>query len=77
MTKKFATLLVAAFLAISATGCSVLTEGEAFWEVYAGVRHKQKGDKQAKVALESTVVTRVVDWLTDGEPTDGEVTEAE
>lgn len=72
MTKKFATLLLTACLAVGTIGCAVTTAGEASWEMYGGVRTRQHSDEPAKVNIQSSVVDKIVDSLTDGEVSDDE-----
>lgn len=65
MLKSFVTLLLILCLLLPA-GCSLITGGEAEWELCVGVRTKQISDKPAIVSVESTIVTRIVNSFTDG-----------
>lgn len=68
MTKILAILL----LTVCLTGCTIKTAGHASWEVYGGVRTRQHGDKPAKISIQSSVVDKIVDALTDGEVAEDE-----
>ncbi|RLC88977.1 MAG: hypothetical protein DRJ03_00005 [Chloroflexi bacterium] len=72
MTKRLATLLLTVCLAVGATGCAFTTTGEASWEVYGGIRTRQLSEEPAKVEIESSVVDKIVESLTDGEVTEAE-----
>jgi len=72
MTKRFATLMLAVCLAVGTIGCSIGTQGEASWELYAGFRTKQHSEEPAKIVIESSVVDKIVESLTDGEVSEAE-----
>lgn len=72
MRKSFVTLLIAACLFIGITGCGISTQGEANWELYGGFRTKQHSEEPAEIIVESSVVDKIVDSLTDGEVTEAE-----
>jgi len=73
MRKSFATLLLAVCLmVIPISGCAVGTHGEASWELYAGFRTGQHSEEPAKITVDSSVVDKIVDSLTDGEVTEAE-----
>lgn len=63
-------LLAACLLFVGTTGCSVTTEGKGEWEVYAGVRTRQIGDKPASVSIKSSVVDKIVNSILDDEVTE-------
>lgn len=71
MTKKFATLLLAICLVVW-SGCAVTTTGEASWELYGGFRTRQYSEKPAKAELQSSVIDKIINSLTDGEVTEEE-----
>ncbi len=68
VSKLFAVCL----LLIGITGCTASTSGESTWEVYGGFRARQIGETPASVSVQSTVVDKIVDSLTDGEVTEEE-----
>lgn len=72
MNKKYVGLFFSACLLIGTVGCAAITSGSGSWEIYGGVRTKQDGDKPAKIEIQSSVVDKIVDSLTDGEVTDAE-----
>ncbi|KKN91215.1 hypothetical protein LCGC14_0220830 [marine sediment metagenome] len=72
MTKKFVTLTLGAFMMIGIMGCTITTAGEASWEMYGGFRTRQHSDIPAKVTIQSSVVDKIVDSLTDGEVSEEE-----
>lgn len=72
MKKKLALLFMAVCLTVGNLGCSIGTTGEASWEAYVGVRSKQISDAPAKVEIESTVVDKVVDFVTKKNKTSAE-----
>lgn len=72
MKKNLFILSIAIYLLIGVLGCNISTTGKGGWEIYTGVRVYQEGDKPANVKIESTVVDKVIDSLTDGEVSDEE-----
>lgn len=67
MRKSFATLLFAACLLVGTTGCAFMTTGGATWEIYSGVRTQQTSEEPSKVEIQSSVVDKVVESLTETE----------
>ena len=65
-------IIWAVILSLGLTGCAVLTEGESSFEIYCGIRAKQHNEQPAKVAVESSVVDKIIDSLTDGKVSDAE-----
>jgi cytochrome b561 len=73
MYKSFAILLLSVcMIIIPISGCAVSTQGDASWELYAGFRTKQHSEEPAKITVESSVVDKIVDSLTDGEVSEAE-----
>lgn len=72
MRKNFVTLLLATFLLFGTTGCAFTTQGDGSWEIYAGIKTKQHSEQPAKVTIESSVVDKIVDSLTDGKVSETE-----
>lgn len=72
MAKRFVTLLLAICLAVGTTGCTVTTAGEGSWELYGGFRTRQHGEKPVKITVQSSVIDKIIDPLTDGEVTEAE-----
>jgi len=67
MKKYLITLLLAACLSLGTAGCVVTTTGEASWEAYIGIRTRQHSEEPSKVEIQSSVVDKIADSLTDGE----------
>jgi len=61
------TLLLTACLFVGTTGCALTTTGEGSWEIYFGVRSKQHSAQPVKVELQSDIVDKITDFLTDYE----------
>lgn len=72
MRKSFVTLMLVAGLLVGAFGCAVVTKGNSSWEVFCGVRTEQISEETASVSVESEVLERLIDNLTDGEATEAE-----
>lgn len=72
MRNSFVALMLVACLFVGNTGCAFVTKGDASWEVYGGVRTTQNSDEPASVGIESPVLERLIDNLTDGEVTEAE-----
>lgn len=72
MRKSFVALMLVVGLLVGTSGCAVITKGNASWEVFFGVRHGQVGEEPASVGVESPVLERLIDNLTDGEVTEAE-----
>lgn len=72
MTTKVKTLMLTACLLLGTSGCAAITTGEASWEVFAGCRTKQHSEEGAEVRIESSVVEKIVDSMTDKEITEAE-----
>ncbi len=66
MIRKISALLLIACFAVGTIGCTVGTIGGADWEIYHGFRTKQTSEVPSVVSVESSVVDKVVDSLTDG-----------
>ncbi|KKN99027.1 hypothetical protein LCGC14_0142720 [marine sediment metagenome] len=60
MSKRITRLLLVAGFLFCVTGCSIVTNGEASWEVFMGARHKQIGEKPASVGIQSKVIEDVI-----------------
>lgn len=72
MKKNIVALLLIACLSVGTMGCAFPTTGEAVWEVYGGVRTRQLSEEPAKVEIQSSVVDKIIDLLTDGKVSDAE-----
>lgn len=72
MLKSFVTLMLVVGLLVGTSGCAVFTEGSGNWEAYCGVRTEQTSDESVSVGIESPVIERLIDNLTDGEATEAE-----
>ena len=72
MRNSFVALMLVVCLFVGNTGCALVTKGDASWEVYCGVRTTQNSDEPASVGIESDVLERLIDNLTDGEATEAE-----
>lgn len=72
MKKKIVTFLFAICLAVGLIGCTLSTTGSASWEVYTGIRHQQISEEPAKVAIESSIVDKIVDLFTKPDQTEDE-----
>ena len=72
MKNSFVALMLVAGLFIGTSGCHVITKGNSSWEVYGGVRTEQISEEPASVGIESPVLERLIDNLTDGEATEAE-----
>lgn len=72
MRKSFVALMLVACLFVGNTGCALVTKGDASWEAYCGVRTTQNSDEAASIGVESPVLERMIDNLTDGETTEAE-----
>lgn len=72
MRKSFVLLTLVVGLLVGISGCAVVTNGSASWEVFYGVRHTQGSEEPASVGIESEVLERLIDNLTDGEVTEAE-----
>lgn len=72
MKKSLIVLIIVAGLFVGSAGCAIQTNGEASWEAYFGVRTKQHSDEPAQVKVESSVVDKIVDSLTDGKVSEAE-----
>lgn len=57
-------IMITSFLALVLSGCAIGTQGEASWELTLGFHTKQISDKPAKISVESTEVSKVVDFFT-------------
>ena len=72
MRNSFVSLMLVACLFVGNTGCAVVTKGDSAWEAYCGVRTKQNSEEPGSVGVESAVLERLIDNLTDGEVTEAE-----
>lgn len=72
MRNSFVALMLVACLFVGSTGCAVVTKGDSTWEVFCGIRTKQNSEEPASVGVESAVLERLIDNLTDGEATEAE-----
>jgi len=71
MCKSIGTALLATIFLFSA-GCAIKTGGKSTWTIFCGISTEQQSEEQASVSVESTVVDKIVDSLTDGEISDAE-----
>ncbi len=72
MRKTLTTLVLALCLFTTAPGCALVTKGDAQWEAYCGIRTKQTSEEAGSVGIESAVLEKLIESLTDGEVTDAE-----
>ena len=72
MRKSFVALMLVVGLLVGTSGCAVVTKGSGTWEAYCGVRTEKTSEEPASVGIESPVLERMIDNLTDGETTEAE-----
>lgn len=72
MRKNIVAWLMAVCLLVGTSGCHVVTKGSGTWEAYCGVRTEKTSEEPASVGVESPVIERLIDNLTDGETTEAE-----
>lgn len=72
MRRSLVLLTLVVGLLVGSTGCAIVTKGSGSWEVFYGVRSAQNSDEPASVGVESDVLERLIDNLTDGEVTEAE-----
>jgi hypothetical protein len=65
-------LVVSLFVMFISFGCAIKTTGKGSWEIYYGVRTEQDGETPSTVSIESSIVDKIVDSLTDGEVSEEE-----
>lgn len=73
MVKKNAFVMLL-FVICLFTGCSIPTTGKANWEASftIGIKTEQLSEEPARVGIESTVVDKFVDSLTDSKVSNDE-----
>ncbi len=66
MKNRSVPLILFLYLLLCFTGCAVTTTGEGTWEICIGIHTKQISEHPARVGIESSVVDKIVESLTDG-----------
>jgi len=72
MRKSFVTLMLVVGLLVGTSGCAIVTKGNGSWEAFCGIRTEKISEEPASVGIESDVLERLIDNLTDGEVTEAE-----
>lgn len=57
-------MILMVFFVIGISGCAVTTTGSATWELYGGVRTEQQSEAPSEVKVESTIISKIVDYFT-------------